>query len=255
MRKAGDTLKENTEGIVFGRNAVLELLKSGAKPDKILLKKGTREGSIKLIEALAIKNGIPVSDAAGEKLDLLSGGGNHQGVVAFCNEKEYSSIDDILEIAKSRGQTPFVVVADGIEDPHNLGAVIRSAECAGAHGVIIPKRRSCTVTPAVAKSSAGALSHIAVSRVSNLASAIDELKEKGLWIYSAEAGGTPYYECDMNRPVCLVLGGENSGVSRLIKDKSDYIVSIPMKGQINSLNVSAAGAVLMFEIARQINKA
>lgn len=245
-------MEKSTEGIVFGRNAVIELLKSESIPDKIFLKKGTREGSIKLIEALAKKNGVPIADAAQEKLDDLCSGENHQGVVAFCQEKEYSSIDEILSIAQSRNQKPFIVVVDGVEDPHNLGAIIRSAECAGVHGIIIPKRRSCSVTPAVAKSSAGALSHMAIARVPNLASAIDELKEKGLWVFSAEADGVPYYSCDMNCPVCLVLGGENSGVSRLIKDKSDYIVSIPMFGKINSLNVSAAGAILMFEASKQL---
>jgi len=248
-------MEETSSSIVFGRNAVLELLRGDVKPEKILMKSGQREGSAKVIEALAKKNGIPVIDTPNNKLDSLSNSGNHQGVVAVCSEKEYCSVEDILQVARDRGEKPFVVVADGIEDPHNLGAIIRSAECAGVHGIIIPKRRCCTITPTVAKSSAGALAHMAIAKVSNLSSTIDELKEAGLWIFAAEAGGQPYDECDTNCPVCLILGSEGNGVSHLLKEKSDFILSIPLYGKVNSLNVSAAGAVLMFEIAKNQRKA
>lgn len=245
---------ETPENVIFGRNSVIELLKrpdAGKMIDKLYIKSGVREGSLKLIEAKAMEAKITLVDARPQKLDELTGGKAHQGVAAICAEKEYSTLDDILAIAEQRNEKPFVIIADGIEDPHNLGAVIRTAECAGVHGIIIPKRRSSGLTAVVAKSSAGAIEHMAIAKVPNLAAAVDELKEKGLWIYAAESGGTPYYKCDMNSPMVLILGGEDSGVSRLLMDKSDYRVSIPLHGQINSLNVSAAAAVLLNEAAIQ----
>ncbi len=234
--------------VIIGRNAVRELLKSGASVDKILV--SGREGSIVALVAEARKAGIPVVDADQRQLDKISGGENHQGIAAFAAEKDYCSVSDILAIAAERGEKPLIVVCDSVEDPHNLGAIIRTAECAGAHGVIIPKRRACGLTQAVSKASAGALLHMAVAKVSNIASVIDELKEAGVWCFAAEAGGDLYYETDFNCACAIVLGGEDSGVSRLVKEKCDYTVSIPMYGKVNSLNVSAAAAVLICHAAR-----
>ena len=234
--------------IIIGRNAVRELLKSGSSVDKILV--SGREGSIVALIAEAKKAGIPVVNTDVRQLDKLAGGENHQGIVAFAAEKDYCSVEDILAIAQERGEKPLIVVCDSVEDPHNLGAIIRTAECAGAHGVIIPKRRACGLTQAVSKASAGALLHMAVAKVANSASVIDELKEAGVWCFAAEAGGEVYYETDFNCACAIVLGGEDSGVSRLVREKCDYTVSIPMYGKVNSLNVSAAAAVLICHAAR-----
>lgn len=239
-----------SESVVVGRNAVRELLKSGRSIDKIFVKSGTREGSLTVIVADAIAKKIPVVEVAQEKLDNLSCGTNHQGVVAMAAEKEYTDIDGILAIAEERGETPLVVVCDGIEDPHNMGAIIRCAECAGAHGIIIPKRRNVGITATVSKASAGALEHMAIAKVTNVSQAIDDLKKKGLWIFAAEAGGAAYYETDFNTPAAIVLGSEGFGVGKAIKDKSDFIVSIPMYGKVNSLNVSTAASVLLCHAAR-----
>ncbi|MBO4792909.1 MAG: 23S rRNA (guanosine(2251)-2'-O)-methyltransferase RlmB [Clostridia bacterium] len=243
--------EEVPEGIVFGRNAVRELLRSGREIDKILVKRGERDGSLPVICAEASARGIPVVDTEKEKLDRLCRGGVHQGVAAYASQKEYCDVDDILNIARERGEQPFIVILDGVEDPHNLGAVIRTAECTGVHGVIIPKRRSAGLTAVVAKASAGALEHMAVARVPNLAAEIDRLKEQGIWIYSAEAGGEDLYSCDLDRPAAFVFGSEGSGISRLIKEKSDFIVSLPLYGRINSLNVSAAAAAVLCEAAHK----
>ncbi len=238
------------EGVVAGRNAVRELIRSGRSIDKIFVKGGQREGSITVIVSEAIAKKIPVIEVTQEKLDSLCNDVNHQGVVAMAAEKEYTDIDTILSIAAERGETPLLVVADGIEDPHNMGAIIRCAECAGAHGIIIPKRRSVGITPTVAKASAGAVEHIAIAKVTNISQTIDELKKKGLWIFAAEAGGTPYYETDFNTPSAIVLGSEGFGVGRAIKEKCDFIVSIPMYGKVNSLNVSTAASVILCHAAR-----
>lgn len=240
-----------SSGAVIGRNATAELLKSGRSVDKLFVRRGDREGSINVIIAEALKRGIPVIEVDNSRLDVLSGGAHHQGVVAMAAEKEYSSVDDILDIAKSRGEVPLIVIADGIEDPHNMGALIRCAECAGAHGIIIPKRRSAGLSPVVTKSSAGAVEHMAIAKVPNLASAVDSLKEAGVWIYTAETGGTPYYECDFKVPSAIIFGSEGEGVGRLLREKSDFIVSIPLYGKVNSLNVSCAAAVILSEAARQ----
>lgn len=242
-----------TSNRVIGRNAVIELLKlcDDTRIDKIFIKSGQYEGSLKVIAAEAARLKIPMVEAGQDKLNELAGGTSHQGVIAITTEKAYCTIDDILKIAEERGEKPFIVICDGIEDPYNLGAVIRSAECAGVHGIIIPKRRAVGLSASVSKSSAGAIEHMAVARVPNLANAIDELKEKGLWIYAAEKGGEPYYKCDLSSPTALIMGGEDSGVSRLLKEKSDVIISIPLHGKITSLNVSAAAAVLMNEVAKQ----
>jgi 23S rRNA (guanosine2251-2'-O)-methyltransferase len=251
IKREGDGNGTATEGIVYGRNQVRELLRTDSPIDKIFLRRGDREGSILQIIAMASERGVPVVDVEREKLDALCGGGNHQGVAAMAAEKEYCEIEDILKIAQERGEEPFIVILDGVEDPYNLGAVIRCAECAGAHGVIIPKRRAAGLTPAAAKSSAGALMHMAVAKVVNIAAAIEKLQELGVWIYAAEADGDDMYGVDMKRPAAFVFGSEGRGVSRLICDKSDYKVAIPMYGKVNSMNVSTAAAVVLTEAARQ----
>lgn len=240
-----------SEGLVVGRNAVRELLKSGRTIDKLLVQKGEREGSIVVLVAEAIERHIPVVETDKAKLDKLTGGASHQGVIAMAAEKEYCTVDDILNIAKERGEKPFIVIADGVSDPHNLGAIIRCAEGVGAHGLIIPKRRAVGLTPTVSKASAGAIEHLAVAKVTNIAATVEELKEKGIWVFSAEAGGENYYDTDFKCPCAIVLGSEGDGVSKLVKDRSDYIVSIPMYGKINSFNVSTAAAVILAEISRQ----
>ena len=239
------------EGIVVGRNAVRELLKSERDIDKIFVQRGEREGSIVVLVAEATARHIPLIEVDRAKLDSMTGGANHQGIVAMAAQKEYCEVEDILAIAKERGEKPFIVISDGITDPHNLGALIRCAEGAGAHGIIIPKRRAVGVTSAVSKSSAGAIEHMAIAKVSNIAATIESLKKKGVWVFAAEAGGEAYYDTDFNCAVAIVLGSEGDGVSQIVKEKSDYIVSIPMYGKVNSLNVSTAAAVILSEVARQ----
>lgn len=241
-----------SSNLVVGRNAVSELLKSGAPVDKILV--SGVEGSVRVIVAKARDAGITVVDSNAETLDRLAGGENHQGVIAMVAEKAYSTVDDILEIARERSEKPLIVVCDGIEDPHNLGAVIRCAECAGAHGVIIPERRACGLTPAVTKASAGAITHMAIAKVSNIAETIEKLKENGVWTYAAEAGGADFFDTDWSGGCAIVLGGEDSGVSRLVRERCDFTVSIPMYGKLNSLNVSTAASVLLCHAARMQRK-
>jgi 23S rRNA (guanosine2251-2'-O)-methyltransferase len=200
---------------------------------------------------MARERGITLIECDRARLDSLSCGGRHQGVVAVAAERNYSTVEDILALAKERGEPPFIIILDGVEDPHNLGAIIRSAECAGAHGVIIPKRRAVGLTSTVSKASAGALEHMLVARVTNLASTIDELKEKGLWLYAADMDGADYHSTDLKGSAAIVLGGEGSGVSRLVKEKCDFVVSIPLYGRVNSLNVSCAAAIILTEVARQ----
>ncbi len=202
------------------------------------------------IVAEARKKHIPISEVAQEKLDQLARGANHQGVVAVAAEREYTDIDGILKIAAQREELPLVVVADSIEDPHNLGALIRCAECAGAHGVIIPRRRSAGLTPVVSKASAGALEHMAIAKVPNIAQTVMELKKRGLWVFVSEAGGTPYYDADFRVPAAIVFGSEGAGVAKTVREKSDFTVSIPMYGKVNSLNVSTAASVILCHVAR-----
>lgn len=249
---AADTMENEESSIVYGRNSVMELIKSGRAIDKLLVRRGDREGSITVIAAECISRKIPVIEVEKAKLDSLSGGMNHQGVCALVPMKEYSTIDDIFALAESRGEKPFIVVADEIEDPHNLGAIIRSAEGAGAHGLIIPKRRAVGLSAVVAKASAGALEYLPVAKATNIASALDELKERGVWIYGAEADGTPYYDAKFDSATAIVLGSEGFGISPLVRKKCDFILSIPMRGQVNSFNVSCAAAVLLCEASRQL---
>ena len=238
-------------GVVFGRNEVRELLKSGRSIDKIFVRRGDKEGSIHVIIGEASARGIPIVNVEKEKLDELCCGGVHQGVVAMAAEKNYCEVDDILQIAAERGEKPFLVILDNIEDPYNLGAIIRSAECAGAHGVILPKRHAAGLTATAAKASAGALEHMAIAKVVNLAVEIDRLKELGIWVYAAEADGQDLYTTDLDRPAAFVFGSEGNGVSRLVREKCDYTVSIPLHGKVNSMNVSAAAAVILCEAAHR----
>lgn len=238
-------------GAVIGRNAVRELLRSDRSIDKLMVQRGERTGSIVVLVAEAIERGIPVLEVEKAKLDALSGFAPHQGVVALAAEKEYCSVEDILDIAKERGEAPVIVVCDGITDPYNLGAIIRCAECCGAHGLIIPKRRAVGLTPLVTKASAGAVEHLAIAKVANIASTLETLKKAGVWTYAAEAGGESVYDTDLSGPVAIVLGSEGNGVSQLVKKTCDAIVSIPMYGKVNSFNVSTAAAILLAETARR----
>lgn len=240
-----------TEGLFIGRNAVSELLKSGREVDRLFVKRGEREGSLIVLCAIARERGIPIVETDVRKLDFMANGGAHQGVVAVAAETAYLSVQELLEQTEAAGQLPFYVICDEVNDPHNLGAIIRSAECAGANGVIIPKRHAVGVNGTVAKSSAGAVFHMPIARVPNLAAAIRTLKEHGVWIWAVEAGGKPYYEQDFCGKTALLFGSEGDGVSRLLKEESDFLTGIPMYGQINSLNVSSASAVLLFEAAKQ----
>lgn len=252
FRQAEET--EAREGLIFGRNAVRELLASGRDIDKIWTARGDREGSIVVLASEAIARKIPVIEVDRKKLDAMCATEHHQGIAAMAASQEYATVDDILALAEERGEPPLLVLCDGVEDPHNLGAIIRSAECAGFHGLIIPKRRSAGLTATVAKASAGALSYLKVAKVTNLSMTIDELKEKGVWIYGADMDGTDYDKTDMKGPMAIVLGNEGEGLSRLVEEKCDFRVSIPLYGKINSMNVSAAAAVLFCEAARQRHK-
>lgn len=239
------------ESLISGRNAVKELLLCGRDIDKIYVQKGEREGSVKMLIGKAAERKIPIIEVEKSKLDSMCHGSSHQGIVAIAAEHEYSTVDEIIEYAESLGEKPFVVICDGVEDPHNLGAIIRSSECSGVHGVIIPKRRAVGLTHVVAKSSAGALEHMRVARVTNLATLIDDLKERGFWIYAADMGGENYFKTDYSGSVAVVLGSEGFGISRLVKEKCDFTVSIPLHGKVNSMNVSCAAAVILTEVARQ----
>ncbi|MCI7085189.1 MAG: 23S rRNA (guanosine(2251)-2'-O)-methyltransferase RlmB [bacterium] len=235
--------------IIAGRNPVFEAVKSGRSIDKILIAKGAKNGAVIGILAKAKERKIPVKEVDSKKLDFLSGGAVHQGIVATASIKEYSSVEDIFALAEERNEPPFIVVLDEIEDPHNLGAIIRSAECAGAHGVIIPERRSATLNYTVGKASAGAVEYLPVARVTNIAKCIDSLKEKNVWVFGADMDGTDYRECDFSGGVALVIGNEGKGMSRLVREHCDSIVSLPVKGHIDSLNASVAAGILMYRVA------
>ncbi|MBE6529063.1 MAG: 23S rRNA (guanosine(2251)-2'-O)-methyltransferase RlmB [Ruminococcaceae bacterium] len=251
-KTATDTGAEPIESnAVIGRNAVRELLEGGRAVDKVLVQKGERTGSIVLLVAMAIERGIPVIETEKPKLDSIAGFAPHQGIIAFAAEKEYCTVEEILAIAKERGEDPLIVLCDGVTDPYNLGAIIRCAECCGAHGLIISKRRAVGLTPLVTKASAGALEHLAVAKVANIAATIDSLKEKGIWVYAAEADGTNIYDADLKGPCAIVMGSEGNGVSQIVRKTCDGVLSIPLYGKINSFNVSTAAAILLAEAARQ----
>lgn len=236
--------------ILIGRNPVMEALKAGREMDKILVAKGA-EGSIVKIIAMAKDNGVPVIYSEKVGLDRISGGKAHQGVAAYMPAHEYVEVEDILDIAKERGEDPFIIILDNIEDPHNLGAIMRTAETAGAHGIIIPKRRAVGLTETVAKASAGAIEYMPVAKVVNIAQTIDSLKERGIWVAACDMGDSMYYDANLTGPMALVVGAEGEGISRLVKEKCDYVVSIPMLGHITSLNASNAAAILIYEICKQ----
>ncbi|MEA4815713.1 MAG: 23S rRNA (guanosine(2251)-2'-O)-methyltransferase RlmB [Lachnospiraceae bacterium] len=234
-----------------GRNAVLEVLKSGHEIEKIYVQKDNIEGTIKKIVSIAREKGVVVQEVAKQKLNEISQTNNHQGIIALVSAYPYAETDDILALAAQKGEDPFIVILDEITDPHNVGAIIRSVEASGAHGVIIPKRRQAGLTATVGKASAGAVEHVLISKVTNIVSTIDELKKKGLWIACADMDGEIYYKSNLTGPLAVVIGSEGSGVSRLVKEKCDFTVSIPMYGEISSLNASVAAALLMYEAVRQ----
>ena len=236
---------------IEGRNAVLEAFRSGKTIDKLFVQDGCKDGPILSITREARKHDTLIKYVPRERLDQLSETGKHQGVIAYAAAYEYAEVEDILKNARDKGEEPFIFLLDNIEDPHNLGAIIRTANLAGAHGVIIPKRRAVGLTATVAKTSAGALNYTPVAKVTNLAATIDELKKAGLWFVCADMGGESMYRLNLKGPIGLVIGNEGEGVSRLVKEKCDYIASIPMKGDIDSLNASVAAGVLAYEIVRQ----
>lgn len=238
------------ENVICGRNAVLELIRSGRSVDKIFIKQNGIEGSLIVIVGEARTNGIPIVEVKREKLDEMAKGIVHQGVIAMAAAKEYVDVDTILHIAEERGEKPFIVIADSINDPHNLGAIIRNCDGAGVHGLIIPKRRSAGLTAVTARSSAGAIEHLAIAKVSNIPSTINELKKKGIWVVGCEANGQNYDTIDYDMPLAVVLGSEGDGMSDLVTKSCDFIASIRMCGKVNSLNVSCASAVILFEAAK-----
>lgn len=252
-----DIKREKTENhnehtlVIEGRNAVLEAFRSGRTIDKLFVLDGCQDGPVRTIVREAKKHGTLLNFVGKERLNQLSQTGKHQGVIAYAAAYDYAEIDDMLKLAGERGEDPFLFILDGIEDPHNLGAIIRTANIVGAHGVIIPKRRAAGLTATVAKTSAGALNYTPVAKVTNLVKTIEELKEKGLWFVCADMDGETMYDLNLTGPVGLVIGNEGEGVSRLVKEKCDYIAGIPMKGEITSLNASVASGVLAYEILRQ----
>ena len=241
-----------TDGeLLIGRNPVAEALSSGRPLIKVMIAKGSVTGSAVEIAAKAKKAGVPVQEVDRKKLDYMTSGAAHQGIAALCAVREYSSVEDILKLAGDRGEAPFIIILDEIEDPHNLGAIIRSAECAGAHGVIVKKRRSAGLTYTAYKASAGALEYLPVARVTNIADTIDRLKERNIWVYGADMNGEDYLRADFSGAVALVIGNEGKGISRLVREKCDMIVSLPLKGRINSLNASVAAGILMYKVAEK----
>lgn len=243
--------REIRDELIIGRNPVMEALRAGRNIDTLFVARGERQGSIGKIIAMSREQKIPVKEVDSKKLDYMCGNAHHQGVIARVAAHEYASIDDIFKRAEEQGESPFIIVCDEISDPHNLGAIIRSAECAGAHGVIIPKRRSAELTYTVAKTAAGALEYMPVARVGNLATTLDDLKQRGVWVYGTDMKGEAWCQTDMRGPVALVIGSEGKGMGRLVRDKCDFVISLPMQGNIDSLNASVAAGIMMFEVRRQ----
>ena len=254
-REAAPVVTEDVDnGLVIGRNAVRELLKSDRTIDKLLVQRGERTGSIVVLVAQAIEKGIPVVETDKAKLDAMAGFAPHQGVIAQASEKEYCTVEDILTAAREKNEPPFIVLCDGVTDPYNLGAIIRSAVCCGAHGLVIPKRRASGLTPLVTKASAGAIEHLPIAKVANIANTVEQLKKEGVWVFAAEAGGPNVYDTDFTGPCAIVMGSEGDGVSQSVVKACDGIVSIPIYGEVNSFNVSAATAIILAEVARQHHK-
>ncbi len=243
--------KPVNENLIEGRNAVMEAFRAGRPIDKLFVLNGCQDGAVRSIVREAKKHDTIIQFVEKERLSQLSETGRHQGVVAFAAAYEYSEVEDMLALAEEKGEDPFIILLDNIEDPHNLGAIIRTANLAGAHGVIIPKRRAVGLTATVAKTSAGALNYTPVAKVTNIAKTMEDLKKKGLWFVCADMGGTTMYDLNLKGPIGLVIGNEGEGVSRLVRENCDFIASIPMKGDIDSLNASVAAGVLSYEIVRQ----
>lgn len=241
----------NDDNVLYGRNAVLEALKGDREIDKMLIQKGEKEGSVIKIIKMAREKGITAIEVEKSKLDELTDGAKHQGVAAYVAAHSYSSVDEILNGAKAKGEAPFVLILENIQDPHNLGAIIRTAHTAGVHGIIIPKRRAVGLTGTVAKSAAGALEYMKVAKVSNINQTLKELQKKGLWITCADMGGRTLFEEDLTGPIGIVVGSEGEGISKLTRDTSDYIVSVPMYGKVTSLNASVAASIITYEVVRQ----
>ena len=246
---------ELPEDMVAGRNAVMEALKGSRSVNKLMIANGSTEGSIKEIIAVAKDKGVNIQYWDRSKLDSIARGIRHQGVLAQVAPVQYAELEDILQVAKDRNEPPFIVLLDELEDPHNLGAILRTADAAGVHGVLIPKHRSCPLSATVAKTSAGAVEHVPVARVGNLVQTIKKLKQEGLWVAAADMDGKDYYDTDLTGPLLLIIGSEGQGVGRLVKEQCDFVVRIPMVGKINSLNASVAGSILMFEAMKQRRKA
>ena len=251
-KKADIARREPPEGLIEGRNAVLEALRSGRTIDHVFLAEGDTDRALSRLAGMAREAGAVVKTADRRKLDAMSPTGAHQGVIAFAAAHAYSTVDEMLADAESKGEAPLLVICDELSDPHNLGAILRSAECAGAHGVIIPKRRSVGLTAVVGKSSAGAVEYMKVARVANLPAVIEDLKKRGVWIFGTAASGDRLlYDADLRGPAALVIGSEGFGMSRLVEERCDFLVRIPMMGHINSLNASAAASILLSEAVRQ----
>lgn len=246
---------ELPEDMVAGRNAVMEALKGSRSVNKLMIANGSTEGSIKEIIAVAKEKGVNIQYWDRSKLDSIARGIRHQGVLAQVAPVQYAELEDILQVAKDRNEPPFIVLLDELEDPHNLGAILRTADAAGVHGVLIPKHRSCPLSATVAKTSAGAVEHVPVARVGNLVQTIKKLKQEGLWVAAADMDGKDYYDTDLTGPLLLIIGSEGQGVGRLVKEQCDFVVRIPMVGKINSLNASVAGSILMYEAMKQRHKA
>lgn len=252
MQEKRTQLQENEHTLVIeGRNAVLEAFRSGRTIDKLFVLDGCQDGPVRTIVREAKKHGVIISFVSKERLNQISTTGKHQGVIAYAAAYEYSEVEDMLKLAEKRGEDPFLILLDNIEDPHNLGAIIRTANLAGAHGVIIPKRRAVGLTATVAKTSAGALNYTPVAKVTNLVKTMEELKERGLWFVCADMDGEQMYDLNLTGPIGLVVGSEGEGVGRLVKENCDFIARVPMRGQISSLNASVAAGVLAYEIVRQ----
>lgn len=250
-KRKENTAENQSENKIEGRNVVLEAFRSGKTVDKLYILDGCQDGPVRTILREAKKQDTIINYVKKERLDQLSETGKHQGVVAVTASYEYATVEEILEKARKKGESPFILLLDNIEDPHNLGAMIRTANLAGAHGVIIPKRRAAGLTSVVARTSAGALNYTPVAKVTNLNTTMEQLKKEGMWFVCADMGGTAYYNLDLKGPMGLVIGSEGEGVSRLVKENCDFVASIPMKGDIDSLNASVAAGILAFEIARQ----
>lgn len=242
-----------SESVIYGRNAVLEALKAGRPIEKLYVDRPPYTGSLGSIVNQAKKARILVTECDREKLSEMAGGGNHQGVVAACSAVDYVEVDDILKKAEEKGEAPFLLICESIQDPHNLGAIIRTAECAGVHGVVISRHHAVGLSDAVAKTAAGALEYMPIAKVSSVAKLVEELKDKGIWTACADMDGQDVYKTNLKGPLALVIGGEHEGITRLVKERCDFVVSLPMKGNVTSLNASVAAGILMYEAAHQRN--